>query len=155
MNKVVEAIQSNQKPKLLQVANEGFTPEPAAHAEIITGHFRKMFPKEDMDTLPTTPSHQMTPPFNKDEISQAVKILKKNKSAGGDYLQAEQLKYEPDIVFQSTAGIFIFNTKKTTEVKDDILLQLQKPGKAKGPACYLCPIILLSSVNALHSTMMS
>ncbi|KAF6026694.1 hypothetical protein EB796_015004 [Bugula neritina] len=44
-----------------------------------------MFTKEDIDTLPAIPPHQMTPPFTKDEISKAVKALK-NKSAGEIYL---------------------------------------------------------------------
>jgi len=47
-----------------------------------------MFTKEDIDTLPAIPPHQMTPPFTKDEISKAVKALK-NKSAGGDDLKAK------------------------------------------------------------------
>ncbi|KAF6034397.1 hypothetical protein EB796_007296 [Bugula neritina] len=65
-----------------------------------------MFSKEDTDTLPTIPPHQMTAPFTKDEISKVVKALKKNKSAEGGDLKAEQLKYGPNIVFKSITEIF-------------------------------------------------
>jgi len=61
-------------------------------------------------------------------------IEEEQKCRRGDDLKAEQLKYEPDIVFESIEEIF--NTIATTgesptEVKDGILIPIQKPGKAK------------------------
>jgi len=112
---------------------------------------------EDIDTLPTIPPHQMTPSFTKDEISKAVKLLKKNKSAGGDDLKAEQQKCGPDIVFESIEEIF--NTISTTgesstKIKDGILIPIQKSGKAQRPASNLGTIILLSMLHKVQATCM-
>ncbi len=40
----------------------------------------------------------MTIPFTGDEVSQDIKSLKNNKSAGKDNIVAEQLKYGPKII---------------------------------------------------------
>ena len=158
MYKAVKAIQQNRKRKPLQIeTGDGITAEPTAQARIITEHFKSMFTKEDIDALPNIPPHKMNPPFTRTEVEKAVKALKNNKSAGADEIKAEQLKYGPTSVYDSIADIF--NTLATTgecpkEVKEGLLLPLQKPGKAKGPPSNLRPIILLSMLRKILATCM-
>lgn len=75
--------------------------------------------------------HQST---TKEETRKAVRTLKNNKSAGGDELNAEQLKCGSDVVhvFENIAELF--STITTTwdnpkKIKEGILLSLQKSGE--------------------------
>ena len=86
----------------------------------------------------------MANPFNTDEVKQAIKKLKNNKSPGSDGITAEQLKHAPNIVSEKIADIFN-NLAETgnypDEIKLGILVPLLKPGKPKGKPDSLRPVI--------------
>ncbi len=75
-----------------------------------------------------------------------------NKSAGKDNLQPELMKHAPTEMFVETAQI-LNETAKTDdypkEIKEGILIPLQKPGKPQGPTDNLRPIILLSIIRKI------
>jgi len=93
---------------------------------------------------------KMNIPFTKEEVKNATRKLKNNKSAGSDNITAEQLKNAPDIMYEKIAEIYnnIAETGKyPDEIKLGILVPLQKPGKPKGKVDNLRPIILLNMIR--------
>lgn len=153
MYKAVKAVQSipKRKPVQIQTADGGIAAEPSAQVDIVTDHFRRMFSKEDIDDMPTIKPQQINPLFSKEEIKKAVKSLKNNKSAGGDELEAEQLKCGPDVIYENIADIFntiVQTGENPKEIKEGYLIPLQKPGKGKEPPSHLRPIILLSMLSS-------
>ena len=78
--------------------------------------------------------------------------MKNNKSPGCDNVQAELIKYGPDILYHHIASILNHAAKtgeKPLEVSLGQLLPLPKPNKPKGPPQNLRPIILLSVIRKL------
>jgi len=74
--------------------------------------------------------------FTSTEIEKAVKRLKTGKSAGIDELNSELIKYGPEIICEGIAEIYNIMAETgefPTEVKEGILIPLQKPGKKPGP----------------------
>ena len=94
----------------------------------------------------------MITPFTTLEIKNAANRLKNGKSCGIDDLNAEYIKYAPEIIHETTADI-LNETAKTgkgpEELETGILAPLQKPGKPKGPRDSLRPIILLSVIRKI------
>ena len=119
--------------------------------KIVTAYFKKMLAPERPDGKNYKPS-KLRRPFTAEEIRKIVKRLKNGKSAGIDKLEVEFLKYAPIEIMQEIANIF--NTVTTTEEElrelvTGLLRPLQKPGKKKGPAENLRPIILLSVLRKI------
>ena len=158
MYKAIKVITSNKTNKPLLVnAEKGVTADAVAQSKIITDHFRSMFSKDEVEALPEILPQRMDPPFQREEVEKAVKALKNNRSAGGDDLKAEQLKHGPTIVYDKITEIL--NEMAETgehpkEVKEGILIPLQKPGKPQGPPSNLRPIILLSMLRKILATLM-
>ena len=78
--------------------------------------------------------------------------LKNGKSPGIDQVYGEMLKYGPEIIFTEIAEIFNLISETgiyPTEIKEGILIPLQKPGKKAGPSGNLRPIILLSTLRKI------
>ena len=81
-------------------------------------------------------------------------IKKNNKSSGCDKLRAEHLKYAPRAIKEEI--VLLLNSIAETgeypkEIKLGQLIPLQKPGKPKGPAENLKPVILLSTLKKSSS----
>ena len=92
----------------------------------------------------------MRNPFAGEEIGKAAKKLKNGKSTGPDEVQLEMTKYAPQA--EEIAKIYNKVAKdgdELTDLKLGLLRPLQKPGKFKGPAANLRPIILLSVVKKI------
>ena len=69
------------------------------------------------------------------EVENAIKKLKNNKSPGSDNLSAEMLKNSPSVIHEYIAEIFnemVNIDKYPSEVKDGLLIPLQKSAKEKG-----------------------
>lgn len=153
MFKAIRAIQSTTTPTPLYIDTEnGITADSQQQITIITNFFKEMFTHKDMAAIPNIPPTEMIRPFNKEEIQQAVRAMKNNKSTGVDGILAEQIKHGPDIVHQDIAEIFNTIAKTGTypkEVKMGDLVPLQKPGKKRGPVGNLRPIVLLSTIRKI------
>ena len=81
-----------------------------------------------------------------------MRRLKNGKSAGIDKLEVEFLKYAPIEILQQISEIFNTITNTEEELRElvvGLLRPLQKPGKKKGPAENLRPIILLSVLRKI------
>ena len=94
----------------------------------------------------------MKKPFTKEEIKKAVMSLKNGKSPRIDQVYGEMLKYGPEIIFVEIAEIFNLISESgvyPTEIKEGILIPIQKPVKKAGPSGNLRPIILLSTLRKI------
>jgi exonuclease III len=158
MYKAIEVFRLGKKQPQLQVdTDSGVTTDATIQIDIITNHFKEMFTKSNLKKLQDISPVPIEPPFSREEVETAVRALKNNRSAGGDELKAEQLKYGPTIVYENITEIL--NTISTTgehpkEVTEGILIPLPKPGKPKGPVKNLRPIILLSMIRKILAVCM-
>ena len=108
--------------------------------------FTKQTEKEIKNILPK----KMKRPFTAKEIKDAIKSLKNGKSAGIDNVYGEMLKYGPDAISSEIAEIFNEISESgqyPSEIKEGILIPLQKPGKKAGTPQNLRPISLLSMLR--------
>ena len=78
--------------------------------------------------------------------------MKMNKTPGCDEIPVELIMYAPDCVYDSIAEIFnqiASDGDCPKEINHGILVPLQKPGKPRGPASNLRPIILLYTLRKI------
>ena len=120
--------------------------------EYITDHFKNQFYKESEKSFPEIKPQKLDNPFTINDIENAIKSLKNNKSSGCDKLRAEHLKYAPSEIKEEI--VLLLNTIAETgeypnEIKLGQLTPLQKPGKPKGPPENLRPVILLSTLRKI------
>ena len=102
--------------------------------------------------MPDLRPTEMSNPFTSDKIKKAVSNMKMNKSPGCDEMPVELIMYAPDCVYESIAEIFnqiASDGDCPKEINHGILVPLQKPGKSRGPASNLRPIILLSTLRKI------
>ena len=116
-----------------------------------------MFNSTDTNKLYTSEPKEMTKPFTEAVVKAAITSLKNNKSPGSDNIKAEQLKYAPDSIHRHIVNIFN-ETAKTgvfpRELKEGILIPLQKPGKEKGKVESLRPVILVNIIRKVLAIIM-
>ncbi|KAK4308135.1 hypothetical protein Pmani_020165 [Petrolisthes manimaculis] len=153
MYKAVKTIANNEKRKPLLVEGEnGLTSDEQEQTNIIAKYFQEMFSDQTIEEIRDIPPKEIIPPFSTKEVQEAIASLKNNKSPGGDGIRAEQLKYGGDTIASEVAKL-LNDISKTgdypVEIKEGILIPLQKPGKKKGPPANLRPIILLSMVRKI------
>ena len=94
----------------------------------------------------------MRVPFTKIEVKTAIQSLKNCKSAGKDKLNAEMLKYGPEIIAQEIARTLNEIAKTSMypyDIIEGILVPLLKPSKPKGPPENIRPIVLLTSIQKI------
>ena len=120
--------------------------------ELITEYFENIFKQKDTQPIPDIKPQKLRTPITTAEVEKAAQKLKNNKSPGSDNIQAELIKYSPQIVYTHIAHIL--NTAAETgeypaELKLGNLIPLSKPGKPKGPVKNLRPIILLSVIRKI------
>ena len=111
-----------------------------------------MLALENTETNDEYKPTEMRIPFTEEEIKQAAKSLKNNKSTGIDELPAELIKYAPDITYKTIADIFNEMAKTGANPKEiviGILNPLPKPKKKQGHPENLRPIILLSVIRKI------
>ena len=153
MFQVVKDLQKRKVKKRIVVDGEdGKTTDEKEQIRLVTAFFNDMFNKEDEEKINHIEPEKMNTPFTKEEISKAVKSLKNGKSAGIDDFKAEMIKYGPMELCQGIAEIFneIAETGiYPSEVKEGVMIPLQKPGKKAGPPGNLRPIILLSILRKI------
>ena len=120
--------------------------------EIITEYFKTVFKKETAQDVPPFIPQKLDNPFTLEEIGSAIRKLKNNKSAGCDKLRAEHLKAAPIEIHKEIVAL-LNNICETGEIPKEIklglLAPLPKPGKEKGPAKNLRPVILLSILRKI------
>ena len=148
---------SRKDPLLLDKKDGGKTSNDEDHAEIITEYFRGLFEVITAEPFPDIPPMPMKQKFTPAEIKKAIKKLKNNKAAGIDDLQAEQLKYGPNIIACEIADILnecASTGKHPKEIKLGVLCAIQKPGKPLGPCKSQRPIVLLSMLRKILAIIM-
>ena len=129
--------------------SQTLTANDQEQTEIIARYFRKQFHKNAKPQEQINPM-QMSNPFTCEEVKNAIKKQKNNRSPGNDGITVEMLKYAPDKIYEIMAEIY--NSIAETgdlpkELIEGILCAIQKPGKKKGPPENLRPIILLSIIR--------
>ena len=153
MYKAVKNIRRMKGKEAIIIQHEGgITTDADKQTEIISEFFKTMFNDNTTREIERIPPAEMRIPFKEEEIKQAVKSLKNNRSPGVDDITAEHLKHGPDIVYDKIAQL-LNHTAETgdfpMELNSGILIPLQKPGKKKGPASNLRPVILLSMIRKI------
>ena len=156
-SRMFQAIKQMQKfkpkiPLLIKTSNGGYTVNEKQQAKLISTYFQKQFNKNATTTKHTIEPKAMDNPFTSDEINEAIKLLRNNKSAGDDGIKAEMLKHAPSIIHHQIAKIY--NCAAETgehphELVLGIITALQKPGKQRGPVENLRPITLLSMLRKI------
>jgi len=155
MYQAVRALQNLEpKKKILVNGEDGMVTNEKEQVSIITDFFKNTFKKDNMEEIEEINPVKMDQPFTADEIEDAIKSLKNNKSPGIDNISAELLKYGPEEINEQIADIF--NTIAETgeppsEISQGILIPIPKPGKPQGPPANLRPIILLSTLRKILS----
>ena len=155
-NRMYKAVRNLQRMKkkdhLLVQSEDGLTTNPEEQINIISKFFHDMFTTDNTDEIENIPPSQMRTPFTATEVHAAIRSLKNGKSPGVDGLTAEQLKNCPAVTYEMIADVM--NKMAQTgehpqEIKQGLLIPLQKPGKPKGPPGNLRPIVLLSILRKI------
>jgi len=129
--------------------------QPSEMADRISQHFHNALTDPAQDSL-TADDYQVGPleqPILPDEVKKAAKRLKNNRAAGPDNIPAELIKYAPEEFFVYLAEVLnqCIETGERLTLNEGVLIPLQKPGKPKGPATSLRPIILLNVFRKILS----
>ena len=148
----VRELNNNLDKSILVEGPTGYVHSPEQKVEVITEYFENIFSQDTTNDIPVITPQKLKEPITAEEVNKAVKKLKNNKSPGCDNVQAELIKYGPEIVHQYIADIL--NTAAETgdypqELKLGQLIPLPKPNKTKGPVKNLRPIILLSVLRKI------
>ena len=129
MFRVIKEIQ-RLKPKILlliQTETGGFTINEKEQAEIIAAHFKKQFSKNTqvLNKIHSQPAAK-NQPFTAEEIENAIRSLRNDRSAGGDQIKSEMLKSAPDILHKLLADIYN-NISETGEYLPELTLGIITP----------------------------
>ena len=123
--------------------------------ETIHKHFEAHFTDEKVNKIEPFigPPKPLNNPISCEEVSDAVRKLNNNKSAGNDSISAEMIKYGPPELHNQIAPTInnIFEKHEDLHLGEGILVALQKPGKTKGPVKNLRPVILLPIIRKIVS----
>ena len=84
---------------------KGFIHNPEQKVKAITNYFENIFAQKDISEVLIIKLEKLKEPITTQEIRNAIKKLKNNKSPGCDDVQAELIKYSPEIVQQHIANI--------------------------------------------------
>ena len=153
MYKAIRSIRITDPQKQLLIdGKDGKTTDETEQVKIITDHFRNTFYDETTTPMKHVPPKEMVRPFTQEEIKNAIRSLRNNKSAGTDNICAELLKYSPEVIHSRITEIFNSLARSgeyPEELKEGILVPLPKPRKPQGPPANLRPIILLSVIRKI------
>ena len=151
--KAIKEIRRLKKIEPLTVENEDgeIATTEEEQVKIVMAYFKKMLAPETDPRRSYKPS-KIRIPFTAEEIRRILRKMKNGKSAGIDKLEVEFLKYAPMEILEQIADILNTTTNTEEELQElvvGLLRPLQKPGKKKGPAENLRPIILLSVLRKI------
>ena len=150
MHEAVKNINQMRPKQLLVIkSDEGLTTNDETQTKIIAKYFTEIFWK-DAEPMSDLRPKEMSNSFTSDKIKKAVSKMKMNKSPGCDEMPVELIMYAPDCVYEGIAEIFnqiASDGDCPKEINHGILVPLQKPGKPRGPASNLRPIILLGTLR--------
>ena len=109
-NRCHQAIRNikNRKPKkplLVEKEDGTYAGNEKEQIESITKHFASIFSTYHFEENINYPPSALQTPFTRNEIANAAKSLKNNKSAGIDNLNAEYIKYAPPDVHIAIADL--------------------------------------------------
>ena len=144
MYRAIQDIYNNKKPLLILCSEKGLTTNEEKKTETLTHYFAKMFTRITQQQMPEP--MPMSEPFTWKEIYEASLKLSNNKSPDNNGLQAEHIKYAPKCVHQDIANLLSEVAESGTypiELRDGLIIPIQKPGKQKWKAENIRPVILL------------
>ena len=147
MYEVVKNI-NKMRPKqpLVIKSDKGLKIDGETQTKIIAKYFNDIFWK-DAESMPDLRTTVMSNPFTSVQIKKVVSKMKMNKSPACDEILVELIMCSADCVYESIAEIFNqieSDSDCPKEINHGILVPLQKPGKPRGPASNLRPVIILS-----------
>ena len=105
---------------------------PQQQIKEITNYFENIFKQENTNPIPDITPQKLKEPISSDEVKEAAKKLKDNKSTGCDNIPAELIKNSPEEINSIIAEILnnIAETGvKPTELTLGQLMPLPKPRK--------------------------
>ena len=154
-NKMFKAMRlmNKEKPKekiLIKLDENTIIVNEDETTKTISKFFENIFNKSNVKDIENVNPTKMKTPFTEIEVENAINKLKNDKSPGTDNITPEQLKCAPKIVHKHIADIFNNMAETGTypkEIKQGILIPLQKPGKEKGKLDNLRPVILLNTLR--------
>ena len=150
-----------QKPKiplLIKTETRVFTINEKEQAEIIAAHFKKQFSKNTqiLNKIHSQPT-AINQPFTAEEIKNAIRSLRNNRSTGDGQIKAQMLKSAPYILHKLLANIYnhISETgEHSPELTLGIITPIEKPGKPKGPIQNPRSITLISMIRKVLAVCM-
>ena len=153
MFKAIEAIKCKSAGPLKVTNKQGdIVNSRKQQIEVISEYFESVFHPPDAEPFPEISPQKLQTPFTQQEITNAIRALKNNKSAGIDKLKAEHLKSAPVELHKIIADILNHACETgqyPEEITKGLLTPIQKPGKLKGPPQNLRPVILLSTLRKI------
>ena len=139
------------KQPLVIKSDKGLKIDGETQTKIIAKYFNDIFWK-DAESMPDLRTTVMSNPFTSVQIKKVVSKMKMNKSPACDEILVELIMCSADCVYESIAEIFNqieSDSDCPKEINHGILVPLQKPGKPRGPALNLRPVILLSKLRKI------
>ena len=152
MYRANQDIYKNKKTLLTLCRKKGLTTNEEKTTETLTHYFAKVFTQITQQQMPEPIPIPMSEPFTWKEIYEASQKLNNNKSPDNNGLQAEHIKYAPKCVHQDIANLLNEVAETGTypiELKHGLIIPIQKPGKQRGKAENIRPVILLSILQKL------
>ena len=123
---------------------------------IVATHFKNKFHNIDIEPIQPFVGEPklLNDPISPHEVKEGIKHLNNNRAPGDDDITAELLKCGTFIMYMAIADILneALNNHQELDINSGILITLPKPGKPKGPAQNLRPIMLLNTIRKTLST---
>ena len=140
-------IKFGKRNTLILQDKTGLTANKTKRAHILTRYFSKQLSSEFADTLQEIPPIDMKVPFSPEEIIKALKSMKNNKSPGIDEINLQHLKCGCEEKSEWISKIFDIVARTghfPIEIKQGLLVPIQKRDEKRGLPEYLRSIILMS-----------
>ena len=155
MFKAVDKIKQNKRDKLKIADKEGKIVEDDREiTTIVKDYFEEKY-RGISEIEPFETEHpELETPITTEEVRAAIGQLNNNKSPGPDLIKAEELKCLSEHQLLQIAEMYnnMFKSKNQIDIGKGTLILLNKPNKTKGPLENLRPIVLLSTIRKILST---
>lgn len=155
MFKSVDKIKQKKKDRLKIADKDGKIVEDDKQiTEIVKEYYEQKYCGISEIEPFETECPELETPITTEEVRAAISQLNNNKSPGPDSIKAEELKCLSENQQQQIAEMFnnMYKRRDQIDIGKGTLILLNKPNKAKGPLENLRPIVLLSTIRKILST---
>jgi sorting nexin-29 len=125
---------------------------PAKCHDYLKQYFEGNF-KSQNQPVPNITKAPLQKPITSEEVKKTINKMGNGKAAGKDQINIELIKYGTQTLYEETARALneIFENGLDHGIGEGLLVPIQKPGKARGPAKNYRPVILLTTLRKILS----